>query len=100
MNHDQSHGMGKHLLVMLICCLVPLGLIMAISVFGLSLGPLQPLLPYVIALMCPLMMIGMMWMMRSNGNEHSQHYTPSQPTNVSPTSLAEANAPTEQKSCH
>lgn len=60
MNHNHS----KHMLVMLACCLVPLALVLAVSVFGLSLGALQPFVPYVLALMCPLMMIGMMWGMR------------------------------------
>ncbi len=38
MNHDHSKGMSKHRLLMLVCCLVPLALILAVSVFGLSLG--------------------------------------------------------------
>ncbi|MBI5034811.1 MAG: DUF2933 domain-containing protein [Chloroflexi bacterium] len=69
MNHNHSQGAqawAKHMLLMLICCLVPIGLVAAVSVFGLSLGPLQGLLPYVAALMCPVMMIGMMWMMMRN----------------------------------
>ena len=74
MNHDHSHGMGKHMLLMLICCLVPIGLILAVSVLGLSLGPLQPLVPYAIALMCPLMMIVMMrGMMQGDNGDHSHH---------------------------
>jgi len=74
MNHDHSQGgMGKHMLLMIICCAVPILLVMAVSLFGLSFGPLQWLVPYVAALMCPLMMIGMMWMMRSNNSDPSQH---------------------------
>lgn len=81
MNHDHSNGgMGKHMLLMLVCCLVPIGLIVAVSVLGLSLGPLQPFLPFVIVLMCPLMMIFMMrGMTHGEGNaqdshDHSQHH--------------------------
>lgn len=45
MNHDHSGGgMGKHMLLMFICCLVPLLLIGVVGTFGLSLGPLQGLL--------------------------------------------------------
>ena len=74
MNHDHSQGMGKHMVIMLICCLVPLGLILAVSAFGLSVGPLQPLLPYALVLLCPLMMIFMMrGMGHDHGAEHSHH---------------------------
>lgn len=69
-----NHGMGKHMLLMAVCCLVPLALVAAVGVFGLSLGALQGLVPYVAALMCPLMMVGMMWMMmRNQGDGHSAH---------------------------
>ncbi len=75
MNHDHSNGMGKHMLLMLICCLVPLALILAVSVFGLSLGALTPLIPYALALMCPLMMIFMMrGMMQGQDANHAQHH--------------------------
>jgi hypothetical protein len=58
----------RHLLIMLACCLIPIALILAISIFGFSLGTLTPLLPYALVLMCPLMMI---FMMRGMGHEHS-----------------------------
>lgn len=94
MNHDQSHGMGKHMLLMLICCLVPIGLIVLVGTLGLSLGPLQPFVPYVIALMCPLMMVFMMrgMMTGSHGDhgDHSQHHgdaPPAQPTKQIPNTL-------------
>lgn len=67
MNHDNSQGMSKHVLIMLVCCLVPIALIVAVSVFGFSLGSLTPLLPFALALMCPLMMI---FMMRGMGHDH------------------------------
>ena len=55
--------MNRHALIMVLCCLVPLGLLAAVSVFGLSLGWLSGLLP----LLCPLMMI---FMMRGMGHQH------------------------------
>jgi zinc transporter ZupT len=67
MNHT------KHLWLMLVCCLVPLGLIVAVSVFGVSLGTLTPLLPYALALMCPLMMLVMM-----RGMMHDHNVAPHQ----------------------
>ncbi len=75
MNHDHSNGTGKHMLLMLICCLVPIALILIVSVFGLSLGGLTPFIPYALALMCPLMMIFMMrGMMQGQDTDHSQHH--------------------------
>jgi len=105
MNQDHSQGIGKHMVLMLICCLVPIALIAAVSIFGLSLGPLQPLIPYVAVLMCPLMMIGMMWMMRGNNGNQSQHHVNSSHTESNaPSSLAANSAVTNPKStqdsCH
>ena len=75
MNPDHSHGMGKHMLIMLLCCLVPLALILAVSLFGLSLGPLQALLPYALVLLCPVMMILMMrGMLQGSDEGHSHHH--------------------------
>ena len=75
MNHDHSNGMGKHMLLMLICCLVPIALIVAVSVLGLSFGPLSALLPYALVLLCPLMMIFMMrGMTQEQGADHAQHH--------------------------
>jgi Protein of unknown function (DUF2933) len=71
MNHDHK----KHLVIMLACCLVPLALIVAVSVLGISLGPLSALLPYALVLLCPLMMIFMMrGMMQGQGADHSEHH--------------------------
>ncbi len=108
MNHDHSGGgMGKHMLMMAICCLVPIGIILAVSTFGLSLGPLQGYLPFVAALMCPLMMIFMMkGMMGGQGEDHSQHHVDaprSQPTKqipeATPGTVKTAVAPSQEK-CH
>jgi hypothetical protein len=97
MNHDHwQGGMGKHMLLMLICCLVPIALIAAVSVLGLSLGPLQPLVPYVAALMCPLMMIVMMrGMMQGQGtpDPHVHHTTAPKTADKVPNVLASSTAP-------
>jgi len=68
MNHDHSNtNSSTHLWIMLACCLIPLALILAIGVFGISLGSLTPLLPFALFLLCPLMMF---FMMRGMGHEH------------------------------
>ncbi len=109
MRHDHSGGMGKHMLLMLICCLVPLALIVAVGTFGLSLGPLQGLVPFAAALMCPLMMIVMMRGMMSGHSDdhtHTHHHVDaphSQPTNQlsqsTPDGAKTAVAPGQEK-CH
>ncbi len=108
MNHDHSGGgMGKHMLLMAICCLVPLLLIGAVGTFGLSLGPLQGLVPFVAALMCPLMMIVMMGSMaRGQGGNHSHHHIDApngQPTKQLPQATegaVETVVTPSQEKCH
>ena len=100
MNHDHSNGMGKHMLMMLICCLVPLALIAGVGLFGLSLGPLSALLPYAAALMCPLMMIFMMrGMMHGQDTDHSQH-TVNAPRIANKATGAVETVASDQKQCH
>ncbi len=67
MNHN--HNSTRHMLLMVACCLIPLALIAAVSLFGFSLGSLSALLPYALALLCPLMML---WMMR--GMQHDARH--------------------------
>ena len=62
----------KHMLLMLACCLIPIGLITAISALAL---PTSGLTTTVIALMCPLMMLFMMFGMRHDHEEHHEHQT-------------------------
>ena len=108
MNHDHSQGMGKHMLIMLLCCLVPVGLILAVSAFGLSLGPLQALLPYALVLLCPLMMI---FMMRGMGHDEDmanpQHHHVDAPRNQPTKQIPEmtqgavkTTAASGQEKCH
>lgn len=59
-NHSSNGGNASHMLLMLLCCLIPIGLIAAGAIFGISLGALTPYLPFAIILLCPLMMFFMM----------------------------------------
>lgn len=80
-----NHNHGKHLLIMLACCLIPIALILAVSIFGISLGALTPLIPFALALMCPLMMIFMMRDMMSghgHSDEHAHHHADAKPTEM------------------
>lgn len=61
----------KHMLLMLACCLIPLGLITVISALAL---PTSSLTTTVIALMCPLMMLFMMFGMRHDHGEQHEHH--------------------------
>ncbi len=63
----------KHMLLMLACCLIPIGLITVISALAL---PTSGLTSTVIALMCPLMMLFMMFGMRhDHDGQHEQQTT-------------------------
>ncbi len=59
--------MVKHSLLLLACCLIPLALFAVVAGAGVSLGGL---LPFAVALLCPLMMF---FMMRGVGHDHSGH---------------------------
>jgi hypothetical protein len=60
----------KHMLLMLACCLIPIGLIVAISALAI---PTSGLTGTVIALMCPAMMLLMMFGMRGGHEDHHEH---------------------------
>ncbi len=62
----------KHLLLMLACCLIPIGAILAINVLAI---PATGLTSTLIALMCPLMMLFMMFGMRHDHAEQHEHHT-------------------------
>ena len=67
------------MLIMLACCLIPIGLILAVGVFGITLGSLTPFLPFAIVLLCPLLMF---FMMRGMGHDHGEgetHHTEALP---------------------
>ncbi len=67
MNHD------KHLALMLVCCLIPVALFVAVGVFGLALGSSTLLLPLAMVLLCPLLMF---FMMRGMMDEHGPDHGP------------------------
>lgn len=57
--------MKKGMKWMAACCIIPIVLVLALNFFGV--GRSFGWLP---ALICPLMMIGMMWAMRGSGHSH------------------------------
>jgi hypothetical protein len=93
--------MNRHAMLMILCCAVPILLIAAIGTFGLSFGPLSALAPYAIALMCPLMMVFMMFG-HKHEDEHAHH-----PQTVIDTDIVTAKSepsvaelPSAQGRCH
>jgi len=66
-NKKQGHSHGKHMWMMAICCGLPIMGFLAIGLLGLSMPSLETLL----LVICPIGMIGMMYMMRrdSRGKE-------------------------------
>jgi hypothetical protein len=63
----------KHLLLMLACCLIPISAIVAIGVLKI---PTTGLTSTVIALMCPAMMLLMLFSMRGGHGEHHEQPAP------------------------
>ncbi len=63
MNHSMS---GKHALIMLLCCLIPLAAFALVSAFNV---PLSSLTTVALVLMCPLMHLLMMRGMSHHGSE-------------------------------
>ena len=105
-NHSQSGSQTSHLILMLLCCLIPIGLILAVSIFGLSLGPLNAFLPFALVLLCPLLMF---FMMRGMGHKHDAgqlHDTTMPPTGSTQPiadksqSTPTASAASSREQCH
>lgn len=66
MNHDHSSHGQRHLLLMLVCCLIPVVALAAIYLFRI---PVPTVLTYAIFLLCPLSHVLMMAFM---GRDHQQ----------------------------
>ncbi len=60
-------GLGRHALLMILCCAIPLALLAAVALFRIDLGSIGSL---AFLLLCPLLHIGMMWGMR--GGHHGK----------------------------
>jgi hypothetical protein len=68
----------KHLLLTILCCLIPLGMLAAIFIFGV---PLSTTLLVLIVLLCPLSHVVMMFFMQHDENQHHEHHA-SLPSNA------------------
>lgn len=66
-NKPTRSGLGRHMLLMIACCAIPLLLLAAVSTLAIDLNGIGNLL---ILLVCPLMMF---LMMRGMGHDHSAH---------------------------
>lgn len=69
-NHDGGHKKGLHGILMLLCCLLPILLIVGLPVLGVKGSSLSFL---AILLLCPLMHVGMMFMMGKSGKDGDCH---------------------------
>ncbi len=104
MNHNHSGSDGiKHLILMVACCLLPIAAVLAVGAFGFSLVSLGGLLPYAMALLCPLMMIFMMRGMMGGQHSHEDYHLDQQ-KQFSPLRAKTATEPVAQESdpphCH
>jgi ABC-type transport system involved in cytochrome bd biosynthesis fused ATPase/permease subunit len=60
----------KHLVLMILCCLIPLAVLAAIFIFNV---PLSTTLLVLVVLLCPLSHIFMMFLMRPGEDHHHGH---------------------------
>lgn len=66
-NDKDQHGHGKHMILMLLGCLIPIGIIMGLRYFNIG-GPILSKLPFLMMfLICPLMHLFMMKGMMGGG---------------------------------
>lgn len=72
----------KHGLIMLACCLIPLGAAAAVILFKV---PFKSVFIVLLFLLCPLSHFLMMGMMKRDGHDH--HQTSEKPTVTSPKEL-------------
>ncbi|WZL73992.1 DUF2933 domain-containing protein [Clostridiaceae bacterium 35-E11] len=68
-NDKRQKGFMKHGLLMMLCCLLPIVVIAGLPLFGIKGGILSSLA----FLLCPLMHVGMIFMMRKSGGNGSCH---------------------------
>lgn len=61
----------KHMILMAACCLIPIGLIAGLSILAI---PASGLTSTVIALMCPAMMLFMLFGMRHGDGQHAEQH--------------------------
>ena len=87
-NQDHNHhvnekkGHGRHMLLMVLGCAIPIVLLLLLPVFKINSPAIKSFLPFAVLLLCPLMHIFMMPMMsRKNKNvsvQENNHVHPRQ----------------------
>ena len=70
-NKKQGHSHAKHMWMMAICCGLPIIGFLAIGILGLSMPSLETLF----LLICPIGMIGMMYMMRRDSQGKDKRHS-------------------------
>ncbi len=56
-------GHGKHMLLMVLCCALPIALLLLLPVFKVNIPALKNILPFAALLLCPLMHLAMIPML-------------------------------------
>lgn len=63
-DHGTEHkGHGRHMLLMILCCAIPVILLMLLPVLKINSPALESILPFAVLLLCPLMHIAMIHIM-------------------------------------
>ncbi|WP_211245077.1 hypothetical protein [Sedimenticola selenatireducens] len=69
--NKQNQFHTKHMWMMVLCCGIPIVGLLAIATIGIS----APSLETFLLLVCPIGMVGMMYMMHRDGHENSQSHS-------------------------
>lgn len=77
-NHSGGHKGGLHGILMILCCLLPILLIVGLPIIGIKSSSLS----FLAFLLCPLMHIGMMFMMGKSGNDEDCHKSNERNANI------------------
>lgn len=62
-NQDAHGGHGKHMLLMVLCCALPIVLLLLLPVLRINSPAIRNILPFAILLLCPLMHVAMIPML-------------------------------------
>lgn len=62
-----QHSGNRHMMIMLLCCLIPMGAVFAVTILGI---PLSSLGTVALVLLCPLLHVFMMKGMMGHGNQN------------------------------
>ncbi|TCT15567.1 hypothetical protein EDC18_103273 [Natranaerovirga pectinivora] len=72
-NNEEQNKMGiKHMLIMVLCCAIPITLLLVLPLLNIPDGRFSAILSMGIFLLCPLLHIGLMGVMMKKSKKHNE----------------------------